>query len=112
PSSRSSAPLPCSRGCSVASERASCCPPSPAGGGVMTSVASPNAQSDPPTLLKAMSMSANPQSEEVPEASQRLSLDDPRMIVAMQVLGIDMEDLVAPKPPPAPPMSHDRSPRK
>lgn len=78
----------------------------------MTSVASPNAQSDPPTLLKAMSMSANPQSEEVPEASQRLSLDDPRMIVAMQVLGIDMEDLVAPKPPPAPPMSHDRSPRK
>eukprot|EP00913_Durusdinium_trenchii_P025458 g23897.t2 len=79
----------------------------------MTSVASPNAQSDPPTLLKAMSMSANPQSEEVPEASQRLSLDDPRMIVAMQVLGIDMEES-------GPPgllclelrMSHDRSPRK
>ena len=43
---------------------------------------------------------------------QRLSLEDPRMVVAMQILGVNIQDLTAPTPPPPPPLGSDRSPRR
>lgn len=52
-------------------------------------------------MLKAMSMSATVP-EEAP-TSARLSLDDPRMVVAMQILGCSVEDLTCGAPPPPQP---------
>lgn len=71
------------------------------------------AGSEPPTLLKAMSMSATVP-EEAP-SSARLSLDDPRMVVAMQILGCSVEDLTCGAPPPPQPRGMadpGKSPRK
>ena len=52
-------------------------------------------------------MSMATQLEEV--VPQRLSLEDPRMVVAMQILGVDIQDLTAPTPPPPPPRATERA---
>jgi len=70
--------------------------------------------SEPPTLMKTLTMNTSLPDEAPP--SSYMSLEDPRMVVAMQILGCSVEDLTSPGPPAPQPRSVPgdvgKSPRK
>lgn len=71
---------------------------------------------DPPSPVKAQNLRAGAQGgnakEDVETPPERLSLNDPRMLAAMKVHGVKMEELSAATPPPPSKPAAPLSPRK